>query len=659
MKAINTLKKIYTWLGIPFAPEGTLPNHIHQLCKRIYKFTSIKNFPTKKYKNKSQDSKEGFTIAFWSGIGDSLWAMVLLPAVLHKYHVDRVNLIVHSEKISVRNNRSNAYLERFSFFSSVRSENFPIMKNPVIDDEGYPCYVESGEKQNSIFNYLLLANTYLEHGKNFNDIAEALSLDRKYLNYFPFKDYVWKFEDFNEVKRILRVSKNGYCVFYMCSLTDNTVAGLNRGGLWKINDWLMLGKKIYEKTGNKIVIVGASYDIDYITKLQKDAYDNFHDIFINNCGTLDLTETLGLLKYANFVIGLPSGIPISSTFLRTKTAMFWRPQHLSMHDLHEKYGFHKDFSIDWVPKDMLENNNYLAFWYGKDNYETVYKKIESENWFDTKVKYDMNEILFQQNIREVNIEISNYCNRRCPYCPNSIFEYNDYKNIDFTVFKKVILELSEIGYENNIALNLFNEPLYETGHTFSLIETIKKYLPKSKILIFTNGDFINKEVIDNLSNNVHAIAITIHYNKIFSTDDSYKKIIKILRDIGENDVKVNKEPNRVYSEFTRKKSIISIQSKNFKIFGQDRGGSVTQFTNSCKRTNPCNISEWQFNINFEGDVYPCCNIYPRDINKSLLLGNVKQNTIFDIYGSEAYQNFIKNISNCKFPKQCMNCTEER
>lgn len=650
-KIINQIKKFYIWLGIPFSPEGTLPYSIHKICKKIYNKKFIKQ--------KKERKKRTFTVAFWSGIGDSLWSIVLLPALLNKYNIDKVDLIVHSESKDIRNGRANDFLERFIFFNSIRNEHFNIRKYPIIDTQGYPCYVESGEKVGDIFDYLLLANTFLEHGKNFKEIAQILSLDETLLDYSPFDNYHWEFEDFKEVHRILEISPDGYCIFYMCSLTDNTIAGLNRGGLWKIDDWLELGRKIYKNVGIKIVIVGASYDLDYFKKLQQYSDKSFHDIFINNCGTLSLTETLGLLKYAHFVIGLPSGIPISSVYLRTKTAMFWRPQELSMHDMHEKYGFHPDFSVDWVPHDMLTSKNYIPFWYGKDNATSVFNKISSEKWLDTKRDIDINQFIFKQNIKEINIEISNYCNRKCPYCPNSLFPVQKYNEIDTKSLKNLLSDLKFINYKEKISLNLFNEPLYNTNSLFSIISLIHKNIPDSKILIFTNGDFLDEKIFNKLVGNVSCISVTAHYSNEYNNKKQKKSILNILKKINVSNIDIIEGTASIHSEFTKSGTIINIQSKNFKSIGQDRGGLVSNFTNSSIRGAPCSMPKWQININFDGEVYPCCNIYPRKINNDVFLGSIHEKSIFDIYGSEKYQNFVYKVQHCEFTEKCKTCSDKR
>ena len=50
------------------------------------------------------------------------------------------------------------------------------------------------------------------------------------------------------------------------------------------------------------------------------------------------------------------------------------------------------------------------------------------------------------------IETTTHCNRRCSYCPNSVFERGSKENtqlIDTALFRKIIDDLAEMGYKGS------------------------------------------------------------------------------------------------------------------------------------------------------------------------------------------------------------------
>ena len=111
----------------------------------------------------------------------------------------------------------------------------------------------------------------------------------------------------------------------------------------------------------------------------------------------------------------------------------------------------------------------------------------------------MKEIL-KENINSIEIETHSYCNRQCWFCPNSIVDrHSENKELDEKLFLKIINELSEIKYSNNIHFHRFNEPLSAKELILKRIRQTKEILPNAKIGIFTNGDYLTTEYLDDLS----------------------------------------------------------------------------------------------------------------------------------------------------------------
>lgn len=79
--------------------------------------------------------------------------------------------------------------------------------------------------------------------------------------------------------------------------------------------------QIAAETGKKILLVGAKWDMNALeTELM--SRDTKND-FVNLVGQTSLEEVFGLMRYADGVIGYPSGITIMSTVFRTPTLMLW------------------------------------------------------------------------------------------------------------------------------------------------------------------------------------------------------------------------------------------------------------------------------------------------------------------------------------------------
>lgn len=390
MRPINKLKYLYWKIGLSSAHQDTLLYGIHKLISSPYKLILNKN---KKSPNKINGVDVNFPITSKNegnlrvlvlcGIGDVLWSFVLIKALCSKYDCRKIDLFVHHNG-DHRAGRSFNLLKRFSYVSSVSPFAFPVHGTPPIDTEGYLSYTltagpAEGQEKNS-FDYKFIVNTYLEHGWHFHDICDLLSLDSQKIDYSVFSDYKFYDSDYVGINSLNAAGIDNYIVAYFGALADNTRQGLNYQTLWRIEDWVKTIKNIKNKYNTKIIIVGASYDSDYLAEFTKEYGENFHSDCINAVGQYPIEETIAILKSSRFVIGFASGITISSVYLGVPTAIFWRPQKISMSPHYKKFGFHKDFATNWVPPEMIENRKYIPLWYTRDDPESVLNKISDAEW---------------------------------------------------------------------------------------------------------------------------------------------------------------------------------------------------------------------------------------------------------------------------------------
>ena len=91
----------------------------------------------------------------------------------------------------------------------------------------------------------------------------------------------------------------------------------------------------------------------------------------------------------------------------------------------------------------------------------------------------------------VAIETNAYCNRKCPYCPNSKYNLRSSRDVNMheELFCKIIDELAELNYYRTIYFNIYNEPLTDKRLP-RLVEYTRYKLPKTTIDIYTNGDYL-------------------------------------------------------------------------------------------------------------------------------------------------------------------------
>lgn len=227
---------------------------------------------------------------------------------------------------------------------------------------------------------------------------------------------------------------------------------------------------------------------------------------------------------------------------------------------------------------------------------------------------------------KVELETITVCNRRCKYCPNFLFPKEE-RLMDFNLFLKVIDDLVKINYSGIIAPHFYGEPLLDK-RILEFSKYIKKKLPKAYILIYTNGDYLDKNLFTEL--------VKSGVNKFFVTEHENKSPEKFM-DWYKN------------APFSNKRKII-FQKMDENSVLSNRGGLVRVKTK--KKFKRCFMPQNNLVIDVDGNVLLCCN----DFWGGYKFGNVKERSIIKIWKDEKYKKYRDEINRGKFSLQiCKKC----
>lgn len=250
-----------------------------------------------------------------------------------------------------------------------------------------------------------------------------------------------------------------------------------------------------------------------------------------------------------------------------------------------------------------------------------------------------------KNIKNIEIELFSYCNRKCLWCPNQIIDRNINKEIDIEIFEKIIQELKENNYKGNIILSRYNEPFSYIKNLKERVNYIRSNLD-ANIIVNTNGDYLSKINITNL--NIDQLLV-MDYDNI-----GLEKCIKKLIDIGAKTIEINND--YIYANFKNIKIYYYYNWKEKNTI-YNCGGYLPQYNNQI-RTFPCYEPNTFIGINYDGTISPCPNIR-NDIkdHQSYILGDLHNNTLTEIINSEKAISFKTKCENGIFnPKSiCYYC----
>lgn len=234
-----------------------------------------------------------------------------------------------------------------------------------------------------------------------------------------------------------------------------------------------------------------------------------------------------------------------------------------------------------------------------------------------------------KNLRLVEIELFNYCNRECEWCPNSLIDRkSNFIEIDNNVLKKICKELKINNYKNPITFSRYNEPLSKLNILNERIKQIKKYLPLNKMITNTNGDFL--ESIDFNNFLIDELTIMDYDNK------GLFWCLARLTSLGV-DIKSANYPF-IYGVKNNTKILFVVdwpKTRNI----NDRGGSLTKYSKRIRRSK-CLEPTYFLGVNFDGTVSSCCNIR-NDIqeHKQYIIGDLHHSSLREILSNRKAKTF--------------------
>ena len=241
----------------------------------------------------------------------------------------------------------------------------------------------------------------------------------------------------------------------------------------------------------------------------------------------------------------------------------------------------------------------------------------------------------------IEFSLVGLCNRRCDFCPWSDPEWrsshvpnvagnDDVLHLPIEVYEGIMKDLNKVGFKGGIIYSAFSEPfLYK--HLEEVIKISKEQCPESRIEVVTNGDFLT---IDKLNAFFEAGLTRIDVS-VYDGPDKVKPFEDLRVEAG-----LNKEQFHIRERWYAPEQHFGIGALS------NRAGAnimpeinVNKLNTSLKRK--CFYPFYQLIVDFDGAVLLCNH----DWDKRLILGNVKETSILNIWNSEKYKEVRENLAN--------------
>jgi radical SAM protein with 4Fe4S-binding SPASM domain len=231
----------------------------------------------------------------------------------------------------------------------------------------------------------------------------------------------------------------------------------------------------------------------------------------------------------------------------------------------------------------------------------------------------------------IEFNLSGLCNRTCVFCPRSNPETypNINEHIPIELYEKIMKELAEVDYDGMILYSAFGEPLLYKNIE-AVLELSKRYCPKVRIESVSDGDFVTPEKLRSLIGaGLDTLLISMYDGP--EQEAHFQGIIDQV-DLGDSKVILRKRwlpPEEHYG--------ITLNNRAGLVNLPDVG--IVPLSEPLKR--PCYYPFYEALVDYDGAVLLC----PHDWRKKLIVGNLNDQTIHELWDSRVMRRVRNNLAN--------------
>jgi hypothetical protein len=311
-----------------------------------------------------------------NGIGDLCWLMVLAGSLKRRLNLPKLSLELQLAGDD-RDDRALEFVRRFTAIDEVTSSRFDIHLQPVAADarlryipNGYAPSRSAGEAP-----YTLIINPWLEWQGRLENFLPELEPQWNVLStgYRRDPSDVAEAAGYSRSGQLMDQPRTGHICIHLCSRRDNTIAGMNRDGLWSLDDWLAVITRLRTVSDLPIYILGAKEDAEYAGELMNRAGGRIAQLY-DACGATSATLAIEVLRQSSLMVSFASGLAVAACYLGVPTVAFWNREGHSISP-NEDIWFSDSFSTNWASPQMLAAGLYYPALYGRDDPDTIFAAI--------------------------------------------------------------------------------------------------------------------------------------------------------------------------------------------------------------------------------------------------------------------------------------------
>ncbi len=279
--------------------------------------------------------------------------------------------------------------------------------------------------------------------------------------------------------------------------------------------------------------------------------------------------------------------------------------------------------------------------------------------------------LFKASVANVEIEVSEFCNRACSFCPNAFLDRRKLRGqMTDALYGAIMGDLESIEYAGRICFHRYNEPLADREYILRRIAECSRRLPRAHSKIYTNGDYLTADYIEALREaGLREMMATVYLGdeQKYDPDLMAERFRARLAALGLPYQMMVEEPDYRLARIECGPGLgVFYRGKNFekpigddgKIQSWDRGGSVEGLS-TYQRRSPCLVVFNEMHVEMDGTVVPCCNIRTDNPeHRAYKIGRIGEDgSVFDVWCNAAMAEWRRRLLSFG-PKEppCQSCS---
>lgn len=237
----------------------------------------------------------------------------------------------------------------------------------------------------------------------------------------------------------------------------------------------------------------------------------------------------------------------------------------------------------------------------------------------------------------IEVELGSFCNRRCGWCPNAFSERGQTRNeMKDSTWAALLDSLSAARFAGWFAFHNYNEPLADP-RLLERVADARERLPHAKLELHTNGDFLDRLMLDALAGlGVELVRVTLYPSneKAFDPPEPFRAR-RFLERLGLSDGRNElRKDTKLELSATLGETTLVVRVPDIARYSTRAGEAPLEGLRSTpKRTTPCLLPFHSAAIDCLGQLKLCCHVFDttKPDAKPYVIGNVEETPFTELW----------------------------